>query len=152
VGPASVRVPGFTPSAGGFHFANAFPKEPDFTVDLPGLGVLPVGDASNGVCGGMVFAVRDIFETTGQSFPADTTPPADGTALFRYIVERLIVSFDLPSLGVLKYYEWMVTADGDTRGAAAHRATRRSLEDDRRGVAEPATKPDRRGDASAAWD
>jgi len=50
------------PSANGFHFINSWPSEPDIVVNVPALGRVAVGDASNGLCGGMVFAVRDFFE------------------------------------------------------------------------------------------
>jgi len=112
--PVSVRVPGFQPSVNGLHFINAYPSEPDFTIPLPGIGNLAVGDASNGVCGGMVFTVRDVFETPGMSPIPATAPPAEGSPLFRYILDRLVASFDLPDLGFMKYYEWMLTPDGDT--------------------------------------
>lgn len=109
----SARVPGFTPSANGFHFANSFPSEPAIEEDVPPFGQIALGDASNGLCGGMVFAVLDLFEA-GFLPPADVTPPASGTPLFRYIVDRLIDSFDLPHAGFMKYYEWMITPDADT--------------------------------------
>jgi len=59
---ASNQVAGFMPSANGFHFINSWPSEPDIVVNVPALGRVAVGDASNGLCGGMVFAVRDFFE------------------------------------------------------------------------------------------
>ncbi|MBZ5657073.1 MAG: hypothetical protein LAO56_17540 [Acidobacteriia bacterium] len=85
-------VPGFSPSTSGFHFANAFPSVPLLTINVLGQNI-PIGDASNGLCGGMVFAVRDFFES-GVSMWPDTTPPSSGT-LFDYIVNRLFDSFDL---------------------------------------------------------
>jgi hypothetical protein len=109
----SVRVPAFTPSVNGLHFTNSFPSEPDLSFDLPGVGPIAIGDASNGVCGGMVFAVRDVFETPGLAPVADVAQPAAGSPLFRYVVERLIASFDIPHLGFMKYYDWMLTPDGD---------------------------------------
>lgn len=111
--PASVRVPGFTPSVNGLHFTNSFPSEPDLSFDLPGVGRIAIGDASNGLCGGMVSTVRDVFETPGLAPVADVAQPAPGSPLFRYIVDRLIASFDIPHLGFMKYYEWMLTPDGD---------------------------------------
>jgi len=113
-GPVSVRVPGFRPSVNGLQFVNAFPSEPDFSVTLPGIGSLAIGDASNGVCGGMVFTVRDVFESAGMPPISTTEVPASGSPLFRYILDRLIASFDIPNVGFLKYYQWMLTADGDT--------------------------------------
>ena len=85
-------VPGFTPSSSGFHFSNSFPSVPLLTIDVLGQNI-PIGDASNGMCGGMVFAVRDFFEAKTAMWP-DTTAPSSGT-LFDYIVKRLFDSFDL---------------------------------------------------------
>lgn len=112
--PASVRVPGFLPSVNGLHFINSFPREPDLTIDLPGIASIPVGDASNGVCGGMAFTVRDVFQTPGLAPVATTSIPDPGSPLFHYIVERLIASFDVPNLGFLRYFDWMLTPDADT--------------------------------------
>ncbi|HEX3471370.1 MAG TPA: CFI-box-CTERM domain-containing protein [Silvibacterium sp.] len=85
-------VPNFSPSTSGFHFANSFPSVPLLTINVLGQSI-PIGDASNGLCGGMVYAVRDFFES-GISIWPDTTPPSSGT-LFDYIVNRLFDSFDL---------------------------------------------------------
>lgn len=111
--PMSVRVPGFKPSVNGFHFINSFPHEPDLQIHLPGLGPIAIGDASNGLCGGMVYAVRDVFQTPTLVPVATDKLPESGTPLFKYIVDRLIASFDIPSLGFMKYYDWMLTPDGD---------------------------------------
>src|SRR5215211_2802882 len=67
----SVRVPGFRPSTGGLHFPNAFPHVPNLEIDLPGGTTVPIGDAANGLCGGMAWTVRDLFET-GLAPPAMT--------------------------------------------------------------------------------
>ena len=109
-----VRVPGFTPSVNGLHFMNSFPHEAAIVVDLPPFGKIAIGDAANGLCGGMVFTVRDVAETPGMSPPPDLVPPAEGSPLFSYIVARLIDSFDLPAAGFMKYYDWMITPDNDT--------------------------------------
>ena len=111
--PTSVRVPGFLPSVNGLHFTNSFPPEPTLKFDLPGIGSIPIGDASNGVCGGMVSTVRDVFETPGLAPVATTDQPGPDSPLFHYIVDRLIASFDIPHLGFLKYYDWMLTPDAD---------------------------------------
>ena len=111
--PVSVRVPGFKPSVNGLHFINAFPPEPDLTIDLPRVGSIAIGDASNGLCGGMVYTVRDVFQTPGLAPVAATELPERGSPLFRYIVNRLIDSFDLADLGFLRYYDWMLTPDGN---------------------------------------
>lgn len=119
---ASRAVPGFLPSSNGCHFGNSF-HGPDLVVDLPAFGKVNVGDAANGVCGGMVFVARDFFEAHAR-MAADTQPPANGTPLFQYVTGRLIDSFDLPS-GVLEYFTWMNTPDHDTKVWIA----------DRRGIA-----------------
>lgn len=108
---SSSRVPGFQPSTHGFHFANAFPHGPVLRIRLPGIGQLPVGDAANGLCGGMVYTVRDLFHAHRPP-PSDTTPPVGGSALYRYLVRRLFHSFHLP-IGPLKYYQWMQLPDRD---------------------------------------
>src|SRR5215831_11682002 len=106
----SARVAGFLPSTSGFHFSNDWPPEPDFTLPLPfvlptGTVSVGLGDASNGLCGGMAFAVRDIFEEQLE-VPDDMHNPLPETPLFVYIVQRLIDSFDLPSIGPSLWFSW----------------------------------------------
>jgi hypothetical protein len=85
---------GFLPSRNGFHFSNSqWPSVPDWTFSILGITV-PIGDASNGMCGGMAYAARDLFQA-GLRPPPDTTPPSSGP-LFNYIAGRLLDSFDLP--------------------------------------------------------
>jgi hypothetical protein len=110
---ASARVPGFTPQTGGFHFANDFPHVPLRSIGVPGVVSVPIGDASNGLCGGMAFAARDYFEAK-RTPPADTTAPGSGP-LYDYLVGRLIDSFGLPG-GPVRYLELMnpVLPDGET--------------------------------------
>jgi hypothetical protein len=90
---------GFVPSKHGFHFPNAFPSVPDVTISTP-LGKVEVGDASNGLCGGMVFCALDHF-LARRPVPEVDKPPASGT-LFEVIVKRLLNSFNLP-MGLLNY-------------------------------------------------
>jgi len=108
---ASARVPGFLPSTCGFRFANAFLPQPLLRIPLAGLGHLHLGDASRGLCGGMVFAARDFFEH-GCPPPNDREPPDHGSPLFGYLVRRLFHSFHLP-WGPLRYYRWMAAPDDD---------------------------------------
>jgi hypothetical protein len=103
-----VRVPGFLPSAWGLHFPNAFPRTP--VLRIPGT-TRGVGNAADGLCGGMTFMVRDLFEH-GIAPPPDATPPADGP-LFRYLVRRAFSSFDLPA-GPAKYQLWLALPDHGT--------------------------------------
>ncbi len=100
----SVRVPGFLPSTHGFQFSNsAFGPRPDVVLNTP-FGVLELGKASMGLCGGMAYAARDYFEAR-HDVPPGSTPP-DAGPLFDFIVHRLFDSFDLPG-GVAKYLELM---------------------------------------------
>jgi hypothetical protein len=106
-------VPGFLPSTSGFHFANDFPHVPVRRIGIPGVISVPVGDASNGLCGGMAFAARDYLEA--HRSPPDLTTPPGGGELFDYLVNRLFASFDLP-LGPARYLELMspLLSDGET--------------------------------------
>jgi hypothetical protein len=87
-----VRVPGFLPSTHGFPYPNAWPSNPIRQFQLGKVATLNVGDAANGLCGGMSFTVADLF-AAGRRAPDDAQPAA-GSARYRYIVERQITSFD----------------------------------------------------------
>ena len=106
-------VPGFLPSTSGFRFSNSFPHVPVRQIGVPGVISIPIGDASNGLCGGMAFAVRDYFQA-GRTPPEDTTAPSAGP-LFDYLVTRLFDSFDLP-FGPARYLKLMspLLSDGDS--------------------------------------
>jgi len=106
----AAAVVGFDPATYGLHFPNTFPNVPLLNVRLPGYGDIPIGDAANGLCGGMAFAARDCFEARRPTPPVHD-PPTSGPA-FDYLVHRLIDSFDLP-VGPARYYAWMSAADGD---------------------------------------
>lgn len=102
-GIARVMVPGFLPSTSGLHFSNSFPSVPLLTINVLGVSV-PIGNAANGLCGGMIFTARDYFEA-GSPPPPDITAPSSGL-LFDYLVNRLFASFNLP-LGPTKYMHLM---------------------------------------------
>ena len=90
----SKDVPGFLPSTDGLHFRNTF--EPGRTVhlgpfDTRWLGGL--GDAKNGLCGGMCWYVRERFEA-GASIPPDTATRGNGTPLFEALVRRQVLSLE----------------------------------------------------------
>jgi hypothetical protein len=107
----SVRVLGFNPTTNGLHFLNSFPSGiPDYTFSVLGQ-TLKLGDASNGLCGGFVYTVKDCFET-GLLPPRDTATPAGGSPLFNYLVARLTNSFD--ESDVNQYLSWIQMTDNDT--------------------------------------
>ena len=55
------QLGGFVPSSHGLHYRNSWPQVPDRVIETP-FGDVGLGDASNGLCGGMAFAVADLFE------------------------------------------------------------------------------------------
>lgn len=89
----SGAVPGFRPAVHGLPFPNAFPPGP--TVRPAGLDprILGLGDASAGLCGGMILTVRDLFEAAIAP-PSDPTPPANGSPRFGALVRRQVDSLD----------------------------------------------------------
>ena len=99
----------FLPSQCGFAFTNSWPSQPAVVLATP-FGHIPVGDASAGLCGGMVFAALDYWHA-GVAPPS--AQPAQDDPRYSYIVRRLIDSWRLP-LGVTQYYQWMNLPDGDT--------------------------------------
>jgi hypothetical protein len=115
----TASVPDFLPSSRGLRFSNHFPPGTAVTtISLPGLGrSIPVGDASNGVCGGMVYAVMDLFLAEPRlAVPPDTVPPAAGSDLTTYVTTRLVDSFALSrglSSNVARYLSLMSTPDSD---------------------------------------
>lgn len=94
----------------GFAFTNSWPHVPAIEENTP-LGRITLGDASNGLCGGMVFTALDFFYAQ-MSVPSSDKNPGSQSPLFKYIVRRLIDSWDLP-IGVVQYYQWMNFPDSD---------------------------------------
>ncbi|MCM3729009.1 hypothetical protein M3226_25535 [Neobacillus cucumis] len=90
---------GFLPSLSAFKFGNSFPHVPLKKIKVLGQQI-PIGDASYGLCGGMIYAVMDYFEAK-MPIPSNPTAPSSGP-LFEYIVNRQIESFHWP-LGLMKY-------------------------------------------------
>lgn len=95
-------VPGFLPSRHGLPFANAWPPGPTIRLGPIDPRIVGVGDASQGLCGGMAMTVRDLFEA-GIEPPADPAPPANGSPRFRAIVRRQVQSLDWLRVP-LRYY------------------------------------------------
>jgi hypothetical protein len=94
----------FSASANGFGFANRWPHVPPlrFRVGGPVPVELAIGDAANGLCGGMVFAALDLW-FAGLPAPRVLEAPAEGSAAFRYVVRRQLDSFEL-GLGPARFY------------------------------------------------
>ena len=90
---SSAAVPGFLPSLHGFRFANRWPPGPTVTFGPFDPRILGIGDASVGLCGGMVTTARDLFEA-GIAPPPDAEPPPNGSPRFTYIVRRQVESLD----------------------------------------------------------
>ena len=120
----SGRVPGFLPSTSGLRFVNSFPQGiADATIPVPPFGSITFGDASNGVCGGMVYVVMDLFHAQPRLLPPTATdPPAGGTSLMNYITARLMDSFALPfglQSNGFRYIDLMSAEDEDPGGLFA---------------------------------
>jgi hypothetical protein len=104
----TAQMTDFLPSRNGFHFDNRFEAVPA----LPLIGDLKVGDASKGLCGGMVYAALDYFSAglDMPQVPSGDLSPQLGTPvrgpIFDYLGKRLVASFDLP-FGILNYIELM---------------------------------------------
>jgi hypothetical protein len=115
---------GFLPSRDGFAFPNSWPSAPAVTVRTP-FGTIGIGNAADGLCGGMAFAALDYWHA-GIAPPA--AQPEQGSPLLGYVVRRLIASWQLPT-GVARYYRWMNLPDGDVRITAhgRHLMTRRGV-------------------------
>lgn len=111
----SVRVPGFTPSTAGLHFANRFPHEPIAQFQLGTIATLSVGDAANGLCGGISFTAADLHGA-GVTPPPDTTPPAGGSPRYQYIAGRQVDSFEAGSVP-LRFYQLMSPSRPDRDSA-----------------------------------
>ena len=69
-------VPGFLPSRNGFAFPNWFPAGTPILELATPFGVVPLGDAHGGVCGGMIFACIDFF--TEDHVPLTGLPASTG--------------------------------------------------------------------------
>jgi len=89
----SNAIDGFRPSVNGLHFANRWEPGPTIRLGVIDPRWVGVGDAKAGLCGGMSWFVRERFQA-GAAVPADTTPPENGSPLFRAIVRRQILSLD----------------------------------------------------------
>jgi hypothetical protein len=114
-----LAVANFLPSVNGFHFANAWPSGPTVRFGPLDPRKVGVGDAANGLCGGMVYTVGDLF-AAGVPMPADREPFANGSPRFKAIVRRQVES--LVWLTV-PFRFWTRMALGGSLGGDRARAT-----------------------------
>ena len=112
-------VEGFLPSTHGFHFANAWPHGPTVRFGRLDPRWLGIGDAADGLCGGMVYTAADLF-AAGVPVPVDREPFASGSPQFRAIVRRQVES--LYWLTVPFRY-WLRSALGGSFGGDRARST-----------------------------
>lgn len=98
----------FLASRNGFAFTNSWPPAPAVSLTTA-LGEIDIGNAKDGLCGGMVFAALDYWY-------AEATPPQEQpkpkTPLYKFLVRRIIDSWHVP-VGVSQYFTWMNLPDGD---------------------------------------
>lgn len=129
-------VPRFLPSTHGFKFSNAFPKHTPHTTIRVGPADLAIGDAHKGLCGGMVYAVRDYYHA-GLRVPPHRVGPIGGV-LYDYLVARLYDSFALP-LGWTEYLRLMSrSCEPGERARTAYFTAMNAIEADiRRGWPSP---------------
>ncbi len=124
-------VPGFLPSTHGLHFANRFPPGP--TVRLGPFDTrwfAGVGDAANGLCGGMAWYVRERFEA-GLPIPPDRGPAGQRLAALPGAVRRQVLSLEW--LRTPLGFWWMGARGQTTRpGGPATANARRSRPRSRR--------------------
>ncbi len=111
----------FLPSTHGFKFDNAFPDEPNVII----AGV-PLGNAGNGVCGGMAFAVADYYYAD-IPIPEDVTPPDRESPLFKYLIRRFIDT--VVPFGLFRSWYWMMTDNLAPKTYEGLPALRKALED-----------------------
>ncbi|MFB6456855.1 hypothetical protein ACE38W_16400 [Chitinophaga sp. Hz27] len=118
-----ILIPNFLPSTCGFKFPNQWN---DFGYKIPALQNIPLignikfGDASNGLCGGMIYAVRDYYEAKTPIPQINTVPNNADDPLTKYIIDRLLASFTLND--VTMYLKLMSPAYADTDDGVLHQA------------------------------
>ncbi|HSM86174.1 MAG TPA: hypothetical protein VLT16_08485 [Candidatus Limnocylindrales bacterium] len=97
-------VPGFLPTTTAFKFGNSWPHLPLITIPTP-FGTINIGDTAMGVCGGMAYVARDLFESRALP-PTQNTPP-DNTSdpICQFTVGRFLDS--MSPAAVTTYYALM---------------------------------------------
>jgi hypothetical protein len=104
----------FQPSVHGLKFANNFPGYP-LPFSIPNLPSLSAVGTSYGLCGGMSCAVYD-FLLVGRAIPLDTTAPAQGSSLHRYLYRRQVDTFGALGEHIVKFAQWMALPDDTILG------------------------------------
>jgi len=112
-------VEGFLPSVKGFQFSNAWPSGPTVKFGPIDPRWIGIGDAADGLCGGMVYTIGDLF-AADLPVPADREPPANGSPRFRAIVRRQIQSL---AFLTVPWRFWLRSALGGSLGGDRARAT-----------------------------
>ena len=90
---ATGSIPGFLPSVNGLPFPNHFADAPAIRIRLGPLGPIGIGNAGDGLCGGMC-RVAVARWRRGEPPPAQDRPPLAGSPLFRAIVRAQVESLD----------------------------------------------------------
>jgi hypothetical protein len=93
-------VPGFLPSTSALHFSNAWPNLPLLTVQTP-FGPVNIGNTALGVCGGMCYVARDLFEARALPPDATSAPSSTDDPVYQYTVARF---FDSLTPGAIATY------------------------------------------------
>ena len=101
----TVRVPDFLPSTSGLKFANSWPHEADLALRLQGRFIFGIGDAANGLCGGMAYVTADHHVAGVPIWPDQAVPPPDDPH-FKTIVGRQLDTLRWGLLP-LKFYSMM---------------------------------------------
>jgi hypothetical protein len=112
-------VPGFLPSVQGFHFANAWPSGPTIRFGPFDPRWIGIGNAADGLCGGMVYTAGDLF-VAGIAMDLDREPFANGSPRFRAIVRRQIESL---AFMTVPFRYWLRSALGGSLGGDRARST-----------------------------
>jgi len=112
-------IPGFLPSTHGFHFANAWPHGPTVKFGPLDPRLIGIGDAADGLCGGMVYTAADLFGA-GVSIPPDTEPFPNGSPRFRSIVRRQVQSL---AWMTVPFRYWLRSALGGSFGGDLAKST-----------------------------
>jgi hypothetical protein len=107
IAPTMMVQTSFRPSTNGWHFSNSsWPSVPNTSINL-GLFSIPIGDASNGMCGGMVYSAIDYAINNLPIPPLTSAPAALGDPFFDFISTRLYDSFHLPFGPANTYIRYM---------------------------------------------